>query len=163
MNLHSIFANVSGGSFVGIDTTTDVALTGGKANPMQGRVTKVMRGASVMVFQNKYVNAYQEIINRRLVAEGKIGDFEVGARAWGNRVPNLPIVEHNGKEYLEVIFLRAGDVEYFLDGNPIAKNSIVGLKDGGAGEQGGLDNKVIIRTYAVESINCIRIDGQAYY
>ncbi len=48
-----IFDNVNGGSFVGIDTLTDVPLLGGKKNPQQGRVQKRTVGNQVMVFQNK--------------------------------------------------------------------------------------------------------------
>lgn len=105
--------NVSGGSFVGIDTLTDVKLTGGKKNPHQGRVTKSMTGAQVMVFQNKNINGYEAMIRRRLEAEGKDpATFVLGERAWGQRLPNSPIVVHKKEDgtryYLEVIFLRAG-------------------------------------------------------
>lgn len=155
--------NVNGGSFVGLDTLVEVPLLGGKKNPQQGRVTKRMVGAQVMVFQNKEINAYDAMIKRRLEAEGKDpANFILSPRAWGERVPNMPIVTHNGKTYLEVIFLKAGAVEYRLDGAPIAESEIIGLKQGAAGEQGGLDNKVIIRTFAADSITEIRIDNKAF-
>jgi hypothetical protein len=64
-------ANINGASFVGMDTHTDVVLTGGKKNPMQGRVTKKMVGATVMSFQNKNFSAYEAMVQRRLTAEGK--------------------------------------------------------------------------------------------
>ena len=156
-------ANINGASFVGLDTHTDVPLTGGKKNPMQGRVTKRMVGASVMSFQNKNFSAYEAMVKRRLEAEGKQPeDFVLSERAWGVRVPNMPIVEHKGNYYLEVIFLKPGTVTYYLDGNPIDKQDIEGLKDAAAGEQGGLENKVIIRTFAADSITELRIDGQAF-
>lgn len=159
--------HINGSSFVGMDTLVEVVLTGGQKNPMQGRVTKRMVGAQVMVFQNKNVNGYEAMIQRRLVSEGKDpASFVLGERTWGVRVPNMPIVEHtkNGetKYYLEVIFLRAGTVEYRLDGKPIAESDIIGLKPGAAGEQGGLDNKVIIRTFAADSITELRIDGKVF-
>ena len=156
-------ANINGASFVGLDTHTDVPLTGGKKNPMQGRVTKRMVGASVMSFQNKNFSAYEAMVKRRLEAEGKQPeDFVLSERAWGVRVPNMPIVEHKGNYYLEVIFLKPGTVTYYLDGNPMDKQDIEGLKDAAAGEQGGLENKVIIRTFAADSITELRIDGQAF-
>jgi hypothetical protein len=161
------FSNVSGASFIGLDTLVEVKLTGGKANPQQGRVTKRMVGASVMVFSNQKTNAYEAMIQRRLVAEGKDPkSFELSERAWGTRIPNMPIVEHlkDGvtKYYLEVIFLTQGKTEYRLDGAPIAAANIVGLPVATAGEQGGLTDKVIIRTFAADSITEVRVDGKVF-
>jgi len=156
-------ANINGASFVGLDTHTDVALTGGQKNPMQGRVTKRMRGATVMSFQNKNFSAYEAMVHRRLAAEGKDpAKFELGERAWGVRIPNMPIVEHKGEYYLEVIAMSPGIITYELDGNPIDASAIIGLKSQSAGEQGGLENKVIIRTFKAESIVALRIDGVEY-
>lgn len=168
-NLRTVLANVNGASFVGLDTVTNVTLTGGKKNPMQGRVTKRMVGAQVMVFQNKKSNAYENMVQRRLAAEGLPTTFEVGPRAWGTRLENLPVVEHvkDGvtKHYLEVIFLRAGTTEYLLDGVVTPKESIQGLKENSASDgegQGGLSNKVIIRTFALDSLTAVRIDRTEY-
>jgi hypothetical protein len=161
--------NVSGASFVGLDTITEVKLTGGRANPQQGRVTKQMTGAQVMVFQNRNINGYEAMVRRRLESEGKDpATFQLGQRAWGQRVANSPIVVHKKGEdvkyYLEVIFLRAGRVQYLLDGAPVAASDIQGLsevkKDPDA--QGGLDNQVVIRTFALDSITHVRIDGQEF-
>ena len=159
--------NVTGASFIGLDTLTEVKLTGGKKNPQQGRITKRMTGANVMVFTNKNTNGYEAMVQRRLVAEGKDpATFELGARAWGTRVPNMPIVEHFKDDttnyYLEVIFLKAGTTEYLQDGLPIAKADIEGLPTAEGGEQGGLDNKVVIRCFAASSITELRIDGVAF-
>lgn len=162
--LFTTFSNVSGASFVGIDTLTTPSLKGGKSNPMQGRVTKRTLGASVMVFQNKHINGYAAMVERRLAAEGKNPDsFTLGPRAWGTRLENLPIVEHKGKTYLEVIFLKPGKTEFFLDGEPINRADIVGLDDDREeGHQGGLSDKVIIRTFAADSITRVRIDGEVF-
>lgn len=165
--LIAAFSNVSGSSFVGIDTLTEVKLLGGKGNAHQGRVTKRMVGAQVMVFQNKNINGYESMIARRLAQEGKDpASFVLGVRAWGVRVPNMPIVQHEKdgqvKYYLEVIFLKPGTVEYRLDGVPIAQADIVGLPAAGEGEQGGLDNKVVIRSFAADSVTEVRIDGKVF-
>lgn len=160
---------ISGASFVGLDTLTTVKLTGGQKNPQQGRVTKRMTGASVMCFQNKTVSGYEAMIHRRLAAEGKDpASFVVGERAWGTRLPNLPVVVHNrdGEDsyYLEVIFLRPGTTEYLLDGQPVKREDIQGLpvvkEDPDA--QGGLENRVVIRTFAADSITALRVDGKEY-
>lgn len=159
--------SINGMTFIGMDTSTDVKLKGGQKNPMQGRVTKAMRGARVMAFQNKEINGYDAIIKRRLIAEGKNpNSFVLGKRAWGTRIPNLPIVEHfkdgDTHYYLEVIYLEPGHVEYFLDGNPIAKSAIIGLEEKAEGEQGGLDDTVIIRSFKADSIVELRVNRQVF-
>jgi hypothetical protein len=160
-------ANVSGASFVTIDTVTVPKLAGGKSNPHQGRVLKVMTGANVMVFQNKNSNGYENMVNRRLLAEGKDpASFTLGTRTWGTRLENMPIVEHtkNGetKHYLEVIFLKAGKSHYLIDGNLVPASRIQGLQESTEGEQGGLNDKVVIRTFDIENITQIRADGQVF-
>ena len=165
--LVAAFQNVSGASFVGIDTLTEVKLTGGKKNPQQGRITKRMIGGHVMCFQNKNINGYEAMVARRLAAEGKDpASFVLGERAWGTRVPNMPIIEHfkDGATsyYVEVIFLKSGVVDYFIDGAPIAKADIIGMADKEEGEQGGLENKVVIRSFKADSITAVRIDGKEF-
>lgn len=159
--------NISGASFIGLDTLTEVKLKGGKGNPQQGRITKEMSAAQVMAFQNKTVNGYEAMIERRLINEGKDPtSFQLGPRAWGTRIPNLPIVEHfkdgSTTYYLEVIFLKPGTVQYFLDASPIDKKDIIGLEEREEGEQGGLSNKVVIRAFKADSITALRIDGKEY-
>lgn len=151
---------VNGATFIAIDTETAVTLAGGKKNPLQGRVTKVTIRSNVMVFQNKNTNAYENMVQRRLVQEGKDpSSFELSPRKWGVREKGTPFVTHNDNEYLEVIFLKCGDVHYRVDGVVTAKDQIPGLPERSQeAEQGGLDQKVIIRTYAVESILSITID-----
>lgn len=162
ITLQDIMKDVSGASFVGLDTVTTPTLLGGKKNPMQGRIEKHMDGSSVMVFTNQKANGYENMVNRRLESEGfDAKTFNVGSRAWGERVEGLPIVTHKGSEYLEVIFLKAGEVRYTLDGDPIEYADIEGMKKAAEGVQGGLENKVIIRTFKADSIKTIRIDGQS--
>lgn len=161
--------DISGGSFIGLDTLTQVKLKGGAKNPMQGRVTKQMMGATVMAFQNKEVNGYDAMVRRRLEAEGKLAsDFQLHDRKWGTRLPNLPVVVHNkdgqDKYYLEVIFLRPGTVTYLLDGAPIPKHEIEGLVEPkiDPDAQGGLENRVIVRDFSAESVVELRIDGKNF-
>lgn len=156
--------NVNGATFVSIDTTTEPRLKGGKSNPHKGRVTKVMTGANVMVFQNKSVNGYDAMVKRRLEKEGKNpDDFQLGPRAWGERIPNTPFVEHKGQLYLEVIFLKSGEVHYELDGVEVDAAEIQGLEyTSNNGHQGGLDDKVIIRTFKVDNINRVTINKEVY-
>jgi hypothetical protein len=159
--------NVTGASFVGLDTITEPKLRGGKGNAHQGRITKHMSGASIMVFSNKNTNGYEAMIERRLTQEGKDPEsFKLGERAWGTRIPNMPIIEHtkdgSTAYYLEVIFLKSGTVEYRLDNVVIPKADVIGLDDKEEGVQGGLDNKVIIRSFKADSISALRIDGKVW-
>jgi len=157
------FDSLSGATFVGMDTLTEVTLKGGKKNPQQGRVTKQMTGANVMCFANKNGSAYAAMVQRRLTQEGKDpASFELGPRAWGQRIPNTCFVEHNGKHYVEVIFLRAGAVQYLLDGQAVDAAQIEGLPDKREGDQGGLEDKVVIRTFALDSIVALRVDGKEW-
>jgi len=85
--------DISGGSFIGLDTLTAVKLTGGQKNPQQGRVFKRMVGATVMAFTHEKNNAYEAMVKRRLESEGKDpNSFKVSERTWGTRLPNLPVV-----------------------------------------------------------------------
>lgn len=155
--------NVNGGSIISIDVETIPKLTGGKSNPDQGRITKVSTGNNVMVFQNRNSNAYENMVNRRLAAEGKDVNFTVGPRQWGTRIANTPFVEHKGEVYLEVIYLKAGDVKYKRDGVFVDKSEVIGLaEDAESGHQGGLDNKVIIRTFKFASIKAVTINSQRH-
>lgn len=164
-NIYDIVTNhINGSSFVGIDTVTKVKLKGGKKNLLQGRVTKRMTGASVMIFQNKNINGYDAMVKRRLVNEGKSAeDFTLSARSWGTRIVNTPFVEHKGQYYLEVIFLKAGNTEVLLDGEVVDSNTIEGYPvSSPAGKQGDLDNKVIIRTFKIDSITAIKVNKIRY-
>lgn len=164
MNLFEIFENVNGNTFVGVDTRTTVKLTGGKSNPMQGRVEKVMTGANCQVFQNKTCSAYNNMVKRRLEKEGKDPEeFVLSPRIWGTRVVNMPIIEHKGQQYLELIFKTSGEVHYELDGERIDEADIEGLPaKRNYGGQGGLEDQVVIRTFKVANVVNIRIDSKEY-
>lgn len=167
-NIADVLKAVSGTGFLGIDTRTVVALRGGKSNPHVGNVYKIVTGSSVMCFQNKFINGYDAQVKRRLEKEGKDpGNFQLGPRKWGERLWGLPLVRHmkDGKEvfYLEAIFITPGEITFEYDGKPIDKADIVGMPDKPEeAEQGGLDNKVILRTYALDSVKTIRIDHQTF-
>ncbi len=154
--------SLKGCAIVGISSETTVKLLGGKKNPMLNRVTKVMDVGNVMVFCNKKSNGYENMVSRRLEKEGKEkSSFKLGRRVWGERVENTPFIEHKGSIYLETIFLSTPKVKYLLDGEPIDKQDIEGLKVKPVeGKQGGLENKVIIRTFKTDSLTKIRWNGK---
>lgn len=163
---------VSGTSFIGLDTETEVKLKGGKANPYKSRITKKMTGASVMVFSNSNGSAYESIVKNRLIKEGKDPNtFTVGPRAWGTRIEGTPFIKHNDKTYLEVIFLKAGETSYFLDGKPLTKEQLEEIPgfekkedkpEVNEDSQGGIENKVIIRTFDISNVSEIRVDHDVF-
>ena len=167
VSLQEIFQNVNGAAFIGLDTVTDVKLTGGKTNPYKDRVTKASVGNSVQVFTNKNTNAYENMVKRRLEKEGKNPeDFKLGERKWGTRIPNTPFVEHDGALYLEVIFLKSGESTIMVDGTPVSAEKLAQIpgmpQEKEPTGQGGLENQVIIRTFKADSIKRVRVDGVEY-
>ena len=163
IDILDVLASLSGNGYIGLDTETVPKLNGGKKNPMLGKVVKRVTGSNCQMFQNKFINGYEAMVRRRLDEEGKDGStFVLGKRPWGQRLEGLPIVENKGKYYLEVIYKLVGDVEYLLDGQPIAKGDIIGLPEASEGEQGGLSNKVAIRTIELANVKAIRYGGQEY-
>ena len=165
-NIYDIMTqNVNGATFIGVDTCTAARLKGGKKNPHVGNVQKHQEGSSVMVFQNKTGSSYDKMVKRRLEKEGKNPEnFRLSPRTWGTRIPNTPFIEHNGQYYLEVIFLKPGDVTYMYEGKPIAAADVQGLEHTEeTGEQGGLNDKVIIRTFKISSLTQIRINKQTFH
>lgn len=177
-NISKIFSKISGSSFIGIDYTTEVKVpknipgTRGKnavPNPQHGRITKKVVGSTTMVFGNSKSNAYDNMVKRRLVQEGKDPEsFKISERTWGTRIAGTPFVEHvkDGamKHYLEMIFIHAGESKYYLDGVEISKDEIIGLpvQKANPESQGGVDNKVQIRTISIDSIDAIRTEGTQF-
>lgn len=162
ISLEEVLQNVSGSSFIGLDTETSVKLLGGVKNALQGRVTKRTLKSNVQIFQNKgSTNSYENMVNKRLEQEGKPGTFKVGPRPWGTRIPNTPFIEHNGKKYLEVIYIKSGKSEYLVDG--VASDVIIeGLPSKSESGQGGLERQVVLRTIAFDSILAVTIGGRKY-
>lgn len=171
MDLFQLLRTVNGASFIGLTTVTTLPLNKkpygrtGPDNPHFGEIYKVTEGSSVMVFQNKNVNGYEAMVKRRLEKEGKNpASFQLGERKWGTRLEGLPIVEHNGEYYLEVIFLKPGRSHYLYNVTPIAFEDIIGKKATTVDDdsQGGLNDKVVIRTYSFKSIQSITINKDTY-
>lgn len=164
----TLLNQLKGATFVGLDTVTDVKLTGGKANAMQGRVQKHTTGARVQVFsKGGEQGGYARMVRRRLDTQpGTSGEaFDLSPRSWGTRIDGTCYVEHKGAFYLEVIFIAPGTTHYTLDGKEIAKHDIAGLpveRELSEDAQGGLyeESRVIIRTYKLDSIVGMRAFGQ---
>jgi hypothetical protein len=144
------FETIQDGTRVSIKMSTFPKLKGGKANPHQGRIQKVTTGAIGVLYTSG--KGYFEKVNEGLVKEDKEPDFTPKPRAWGVRVEGTPLIEHKEKFYLDVIFESPGETEYFFLDEPIDKADIEGLEDKKEGDQGGLEEKVHVRTISLESI-----------
>ncbi len=171
MTIQQQLQDFKGSRIIGLDTVTEVKLKGGQKNPMQGKVTKVTEKAKVMIFTSG--KGFKNMVNRRLKVQnaGELTTIELfeaiankefvpGPRQWGKRIDGTPFVEHKDKLYLECIFLKSGKSTYYLDGQQIEKKEIIGLPEKKEGDQGGLKDKVIIRTFALDSILRVRKSGQ---
>jgi len=160
-NLKKIISTIKSTAIAEIDTTTQVKLKGGKKNPFQGRVQKRTIDANVMLYNDSSKNVYGNMVRDRMVEEGKDPDtFELKPRAWGVRIENSPFIEHKDKYYLECIFISPGKSVYLVDGVETPKEEIEGLetqKKVSETSQGGIENKVILRTFSLDSIEEVRI------
>lgn len=171
MSIYDIMSELKGVTFISLDSTTPVDLNKGyvdedgerQPNPHYGRVTKVMKNARGMIFQNKNVNGYENQVRSGMAKEGIKGEFNVGPRKWGVREKDLPIVTHIGKVYLEIIFSYKGEVEYLLDGKPINESEILGVKKKSKPTgQGGIQKQIVIRTINVDHLDNIRAFGKQF-
>ena len=173
----AILATVQGCTFAGLDTVTVPVLKGGKANPFQGKVAKVATGHKVLLFTNQNSNGYLNKVRRHLEAEGKDPDsFQLSSLPWGERIEGTPFIRHKEKHYLQCVFLDSGSIEYralepitytphsdsfdvpmkWDTNEEIPEHLIIGLPDRSGSEHQGLDNEVIVRTFALESIEGLR-------
>ena len=170
--LEKLVNSVKGTTFAGLTTRTQVKLKGGKKNEMQGRVEKLTENSNIIVFANSEKSGYGAMVKRRMIKEGKDpAEFVMKARPWGTRIGQTPFIEHNGKKYFECIFVSGGKSTYFLDGEPIAQEDIEGLEPSKPVEKptvveekafsnNDLEDKVIIRTFALESIVNVKLKNE---
>jgi hypothetical protein len=162
----AVVQKVAGVSMASMDTMTEVKLEGGKKNPMLGRVYKLSKGIPVMVCRSNEGGsvAYEKAVNRGLEKEGKPATFTSQGLANWLEVVSFPVLQHkdNGQKYLQLIY--KGDpreTSYLLDGQPIAKEDIIGFPRARATTgQGGLEDQVQVRTPKLDSILELRIKGE---
>ena len=116
-------------------------VTGGKSNPMQGRVTKRYDVVAELSMKDLYLKKMRE----------DDPDFVVGQRKWGTRVGTGCMIEHKGKQYMECFIkeFRSG-ILYYLDGVPINRKDITGFPP-------PRENNTRIACYSVDSIKRMRL------
>ena len=97
---------------------------------------------------------YARIVNERRMIEGKPADFVPAKRRWGNRVENTPLIEHDGKTYLETLVDSCIDTTYLVDGKPVDEAVLKPFfpdKRAPSSRQ-GLDDEVVVRTFNLDNI-----------
>ena len=149
---------VHGTAFIGFDTETDVKLTGGKKNPLQGKVTKRTIGLTGMVFSDKESSGYENQVNRELRKLGITDVFKSGASRWGTKIPGTPFVEHKENMYLQVILTnRSKETKYYVEGIETDKDKIEGLPKSRPAANG-----VNCKRYKFDSIKKLRYNKKEY-
>jgi len=159
-------------NLMGYDALTEEGLTGGKKNPMQGRVRKIHTGFLSMVFTNKMKNSYEAMVNKRLAEEGKEADFVAGKLTWGTRVEGTPIIEHKGNHYIQTVqFQTAEKLDEFCKNTGIEfsgkdkelldlmNEKVVGYKTPYGKLDYLLDNEIIDKS-EIEGLKVVKTEGK---
>jgi len=175
--LENIFAGIEGCSFVSLHTVTTPTLTGGKSNPQQGRIRKHGR---MVVFCGGSPQ-YGKMVNKKAVEayEAMFGDNPVDVRPfqpenlWKGKGEHVrgAVVRHNETDarYL-MVYVPSNSVptvEYTIDGAPIAKEDIVGLKPSSSKKSVTVDGvevevTIVPRTLKLSSVRSFKVNGEIY-
>lgn len=164
-----------GASMVSIVSTTEPAWRAkhaetGEPNPLRGEVHKISHVNGVINW--RYANAVNNQRVREeqpLDDEGNVEHFEALPRKWGQRISRddgtiTPLVEHKGRHYLELKVERSLGHEYRkADGSTLTDEEVhPWLRKRSKSTRQGTDKEIILRDYALDSINEIRMDGELY-
>jgi hypothetical protein len=154
--------NKKGADFITFSALTEVkvnksAVIGGikQTNPFFGRIAKESTVNAQINFN------YENAVNNRREKEGSDRDFQTAGLKWGNKNHNNSIVYNNGQWYLQVRVLKGYGTRYFVDGKETPKSEIeayLPVKKEGSGRQ-GVEDEIIIRTYKLDNINSITMNG----
>lgn len=125
---------------VTIVVVSDVKLKGGKANPMQGHVTKSSLLEVRLLGNGEYDKMMKENVDSSFVSK---------PRAWGTRRED-GLIEHKGELYVEVSIEDPIARVFFLDGDVIKMEDIEGYED-----PEYTDDPVIVRTYKLKNVKAI--------
>lgn len=132
-------------------------------NPYAGKVTKHT------IMQVRLNHDYQGEVNDRRLLEGKEANFHAKPLAWGQRVMTedgnrTPLIENKGQLYLHCQVLKSGKPTYLVDGHPATDDEFAQIlafmpeKDDGKSQ--GVDDPVIVRTFKLESVIALIVDGR---
>lgn len=140
-----------GAAIVTIHTDTEPAMNK-TGNPYVGARKK----SSV----NGMINwIYECAVNRQRIREGLTPDFQAYPRKWGQRIQGTPLVEHNGKYYLEMKVQHADSI-YYVGQMEIPSADITPYLRPLSKTRQGVTREIILRDYALENIKGITYGGE---
>ena len=113
---------------------------------------------------------YSNAVNNQRMAEGGDCDFVAQAPKWGTRIPGTPLISHVKKGsditsfYLMTRVLRSTPSDYYINGKfvdsiPVVEAIQNSIKHYPSKSQ-GIEKEVIIRTFKLDSIRAITMDGE---
>ncbi len=148
--LKNLLDRIEGCTFATLDSTT---------YPKKGLRCET-KGTRVIMFTNKKVSGYGNMVKRRLEAAGKNpADFVLGDLPWGTRVPDSPLIEHKGVYYIQTIVLSPGESVYSVGGRQVNPSSF-GINPRRTNQGIPQPDEVIVSTYKMESIDRIVLMGE---
>lgn len=154
--LSELLATKRGCQFITMTCRTVPAMNK-RGNPLFGRLEKL---ATV----NGAINwNYTNAVNNRRRREGVTPNFTAEPRVWGVRLPGLPFVEYKGKLYLELKVERSVEYVYLVDGKITPKEKVTPYLIQSTGNpRQDLIKEVMLRDYALETIEQIKVGGRVY-
>jgi hypothetical protein len=158
------FHFTKGASFAQLYTEVEPDLP--KSSEFYGRVKKKQNHNVQLNFN------YSNAVNNQLMMEGSEPTFAAQAPKWGTRIPGTPLISHVKKGsditsfYLMTRVLRSSPADYFLDGVFVDSIPMLAAIMGDMparysnAKHQGIEKEVIIRTFKLDSIRAITMDGE---
>lgn len=152
-----------GTSFATLITETEPTMnkTGNRFN---GKIRKISKIAGIIGNWS-----YRNSVNNQLEREEKVADFEPHYRTWGNRISGSGIVEHKGQLYIEVKIEGITEEPRYEwnDGTQLTESEFSELKQwikksSAPSTQDGIEKKIILRDYKLDSIKIIHAFGKKF-
>lgn len=144
-----LLEKVNGCTFATIDSTT---------LPRPG-LRKVTTGTRVILFTNKKVNGYGELVKRRLIEAGKDPrNFVLGDLPWGERIPDTPVIIHRGLHYLQTVVLEPGQSVGYIGNREVDLEDFIPHRRTNQGLPKG--DEVLVATYRLDHIDRIALMGE---
>lgn len=152
--LTDLLKTIRGTTFLSIESQTKPKLKSGNPFPHLVKISHV-NGCAGFNYENS--------VNRQSVKEDGNADFEAKPRKWGKRIPKTPLVEHNGKFYLE-LKVENSNSEYFDYSSNNKRINPESVKDWQykKSSRQGVKNEVIVRDYSLDNIQRIKLNKKEY-
>jgi|LakMenEpi03Aug12_release.lakeMendotaPanAssembly.Ray.scaffolds.fasta_scaffold44053_4 hypothetical protein len=161
VELVGMFEAVVGNTFVGLDYTAPVEMkkTGNPYLMAGDEVTKTTSLTGQFGFD------YEAGVNRQLVREGKEGSFEAQGRTWGENLGKGIILNpKNGEVSIQLSIPNApSEIVYRVNGVVVDKAVLAPyLPAKSVNKSQGTDKEVVVRTYKVDRIKAVRMNGEEF-